>query len=724
MKIRNTRKDVLVFFLVLAIGLSVSILAQNSNINEYRNQKKIDFESKIASLTLIIGDTLKNKQDYSDILAKSISEVSEHNTDDVESYKSKASHLVKRLSNYESFYIHLDNGNGEKLLHSLEEVSDFDLKSVISKSLSDLVNKSDQFSILIKSRDELHSEICMVTKIPEHMESRLIICSTLDTLLAKVIERSSEEWQKTHLFTGNRIHGFKHLYSHPHTSLAPIELSELQTQSKNLILLPYVARYADLEISIAFDPGNGFYKLNSWLDYLPFIFGLTLTLASLYYIRSKSIETQVINHKVKLKTQELEEAKDQLQSQVNKSTALFEKLQESNDELTALTNSVDGILWEGDPKTMRYTYVSDQVERILGFTPEKFTKGNFVIGTLMEGTGQSAISEKVLEDPNSNNSFQVEFSSQRANKEKIWLKGIITRVYKNGKLHRLRGVYIDISKQKIQELKNQEIEAQLRQAQKLESIGQLAAGIAHEINTPAQFVGDNLTFIDSSSKDLISYVRDSVKQDSESISLDTLNKILEDIDFEFLEEELPDAIQQSKEGLDRINRIVGAMKNFSHPDGEEKQKIDLNKAIESTSIISKNEWKYLAKMVLELEEDLPTVSCHPSELNQVFLNIIVNAAHAIEQKYQGGTMGTIKIVTAKQDDNVLISIHDDGCGIPQSIINKIFDPFFTTKGVGKGTGQGLSISYAVITDKHNGSITIDSEEGKGTAFNITLPLEG
>ncbi|MBB6520338.1 PAS domain-containing sensor histidine kinase [Pseudoteredinibacter isoporae] len=724
MKIRNTRKDVLIFFLVLAIGLSVSILAQNSNIKEYRKQKAIDFESKIASLTLIIGDTLKNKQDYSDILAKSISEVSEHNSNDIETYKTKAAHLVKRLSNYESFYIHLEDNNGKAALHSLEEVSDLDLKSDILKSLVDLENKPDQFSILIKSEDELHNEMCMVTKIPEHMNSRLIICSSLETLLAKVIERSSEEWQQTHLYTGNRIQGFNHLYTHPNTLSGPVSVGELKAQSNNLILLPYVARYADLEISIAFDPGNDFYKLDSWLDYLPFIFGLTLTLASLYYIRTKSIETRVINHKVKLKTKELEEAKNQLQSQVNKSTALFEKLQESNDELTALTNSVDGILWEGDPKTMRYTYVSEQVERILGFTPEKFTKGNFVIGTLMEGTDRSAISEKMLEDPNSNNSFQMEFSSQRANKEKIWLKGIITRVYKNGKLHRLRGVYIDISKQKIQELKNQEIEAQLRQAQKLESIGQLAAGIAHEINTPAQFVGDNLTFIESSSKDLISYVKDSLQSDSDNISLEKLNSILEDIDFEFLEEELPDAIQQSKEGLDRINRIVGAMKNFSHPDGEEKQKIDLNKAIESTSIISKNEWKYLAEMTLELEDKLPPLSCHPSELNQVFLNIIVNAAHAIEQKYQGSGMGKIKIVTAKQGDNVLISIHDDGCGIPQSILNKIFDPFFTTKGVGKGTGQGLSISYSVIRDKHNGSINIDSDEGKGTVFHIILPLEG
>ncbi|GAA6151252.1 PAS domain-containing sensor histidine kinase [Pseudoteredinibacter isoporae] len=724
MKIKNTRRDVLVFFIVLAIGLSVSILAQNSKLTEYRNQKKIDFESKIASLTLIIGDTLKNKQDYSNLLAISISEVSDHNFNNIEDYKDKARHLVNKLSNYESFYIYLEPNGESEALHSLEKVSNLDLKSDIMKSMVELKEKPDQFSILIKSEDELHNEICMVTKIPDVTHARLIICSSLESLLAKVIERSSEEWQQTHLYTGNRIKGFSHLYSYPETLSQPIGVDELRTQRQNLILLPYVASYADLEISIAFDPGNDFYNLDSWLDYLPFIFGLTLTLASLYYIRAKSIETQVINHKVKLKTKELEEAKNQLQSQVNKSTALFEKLQESNDELTALTNSVDGILWEGDPKTMRYTYVSDQVERILGFTPEKFTQGNFVIGTLMEGAGQSDIAEKMRDQPEKNNSFQLEFSSQRANKEKIWLKGLVTRVYKHGKLHRLRGVYIDISKQKIQELKNQEIEAQLRQAQKLESIGQLAAGIAHEINTPAQFVGDNLTFIDSSSKDLISYVKDSIQSDSDTVSLEKLNSLLEELDFEFLEEELPDAIQQSKEGLDRINRIVGAMKNFSHPDGEEMQKIDLNKAIESTSIISKNEWKYLAEMVLELEDNLPPLSCHPSELNQVFLNIIVNAAHAIEQKYQGSSMGKIKITTKKQENDVLISIYDDGCGIPQNIINKVFDPFFTTKGVGKGTGQGLSISYSVIKDKHNGSISIDSEEGKGTAFHITLPLEG
>ncbi|WP_299770424.1 ATP-binding protein [uncultured Pseudoteredinibacter sp.] len=714
MKVIETRKDALVFSIIFIIGCIISVLIQNSEINEQIKQKKFDFESKISSLTLIIGDTFKSKENYSKILVGSISEIIKGGDFD----KSQIESLVKGLAIHESFYIYDGRSEQAQNLYALRENGQLDLKPYITRHLSGSKNYPDQFSMLIKPKVQSANVMCIATKIPESSSMHLIACCSMNSMLSNVIERSSEDWQKTHIFTGDRLSGFNSLYTFPVDFAQSASLEELRTANKNIIFLPYAIKYANKDLSIAFDPGNDFYQLDSWSDFLPFIFSLTLTLILLYYVRYQSIETQLVNHKVDLKTKELNEAKLELESEVEKSQGLYEKLQESNSELSSLTNSIDGILWEGDPVTMRYNYISEQVERILGYPPECFTSGDFIIGSLMEGAGQQNIMQRIIEGEEYNSSFQIEFQSKRIDNKNIWLKGIISRIFKNGRLHKLRGVYLDISKQKEQELKNQEIEAQLRQSQKLESIGQLAAGIAHEVNTPAQFVGDNLNFIGTSCQELIEFI----KQHENELS-EINESYLEDLDFEFLQEELPDAITQSKDGLKRINKIVSAMKNFSHPDGEEKQKIDLNKAIESTAIISKNEWKYIADLKLNLEEGLPLVSCFPGELNQVFLNMIVNSSHAIDEKYKGSKTGLIEIITRVEDKSALIEIRDDGCGIPQEIINKVFDPFFTTKGVGKGTGQGLSISYSVIKDKHKGTININSEVGKGTIFTISLPID-
>jgi signal transduction histidine kinase len=168
---------------------------------------------------------------------------------------------------------------------------------------------------------------------------------------------------------------------------------------------------------------------------------------------------------------------------------------------------------------------------------------------------------------------------------------------------------------------------------------------------------------------------------------------------------------------------VRAMKEFSHPGGGEKTLVDLNHAIESTLTVSRNEWKYIADLKTDFDPDLPQISCYPSELNQAFLNIIVNASHAIIHANAGkNEKGLITIATQKDGDNIVIRIEDTGGGIPESIQNKIFDPFFTTKDVGKGTGQGLAIARSVIVDKHGGTIEFKSEIGVGTTFNIKLPI--
>ncbi len=274
------------------------------------------------------------------------------------------------------------------------------------------------------------------------------------------------------------------------------------------------------------------------------------------------------------------------------------------------------------------------------------------------------------------------------------------------------------------------LEYELVQAQKLESIGHLAAGIAHEINTPIQFVGDNVGFLSDSfsgiGRLLQQYQRllAAVKTGECSETLiETCEVATRKADLEYLLVEIPKAIAQTTEGVDRVATIVRAMKEFSHPGSKEKTAVDLNQAIQSTVTVARNEWKYVADLQTDLDPSLPPVPCLVGEFNQVVLNMIVNATHAIADVVKGtGGKGTITIGTSRVGEFVEVRIADTGMGIPESIRHKIFDPFFTTKEAGRGTGQGLAIARSVVVDKHGGTIAVDSEVGKGATFLIRLPL--
>ena len=277
------------------------------------------------------------------------------------------------------------------------------------------------------------------------------------------------------------------------------------------------------------------------------------------------------------------------------------------------------------------------------------------------------------------------------------------------------------------------LEAQLSQAQKLESIGQLAAGIAHEINTPIQYVGDNVHFFKDAIRDLIPLCQryraicgsfpEGVGVNQEDLK--GLEAAACALDLEYLKAEIPLAIEQTLEGVERVTKIVLAMKEFSHPDNGKKTPIDLNRAIGSTILVSRNEWKYSAKLTTDLDPNLPPVTCLAGELNQVILNMIINAAHAIIDKTGNDgswEKGEIGVSTRKAGEWAEIRISDTGTGIPADARPNIFVPFFTTKEVGRGTGQGLAIAHNVIVNKHGGTITFDTEEGKGTTFTIRLPI--
>jgi PAS domain S-box-containing protein len=275
------------------------------------------------------------------------------------------------------------------------------------------------------------------------------------------------------------------------------------------------------------------------------------------------------------------------------------------------------------------------------------------------------------------------------------------------------------------------LENQLQQARKLEAIGQLAAGVAHEINSPMQYVGDNLTFISKSyagyrellekHKELILFSADypEARQLVESIK-----EIEKKIDLQFLQEEMPRAITQSLEGVERISKIVKSMKAFAHPGTDRKIPADINQSIGNTITVSRNEWKYVAEVETEFDKDLPPVPCFAAELNQVILNMIVNATDAIREAREKKIIdrGIIRISTMITGGFTEIRVSDNGTGIPEEIRQKVFDPFFTTKEVGQGSGQGLPIAYAIIVIKHGGTLRFETETGRGTTFIIGLPL--
>lgn len=279
-------------------------------------------------------------------------------------------------------------------------------------------------------------------------------------------------------------------------------------------------------------------------------------------------------------------------------------------------------------------------------------------------------------------------------------------------------ILFDISQKK-------NLERRLAMAQKLESIGQLSAGVAHEINTPAQYIGQNLKFFQEALSDILTVLetcRKSPAQGTPGLAQE-FEAQWEALDLDYLVNELPDALSQSIAGVDRITSIVKALKRFVHPGADTKQPIDINQALRTTSEISRNEWKYNAEMVLDLDEHLPDIPCVINDINQVFLNVVVNAAHALTEKYgSSGEKGVITLQTKLAGDWAEIRIKDTGVGIPKKNISRVFDPFFTTKEVGMGTGQGLGLAYSIVADRHGGTIDLESEEGAGTTCTIRLPV--
>jgi PAS domain S-box-containing protein len=391
-----------------------------------------------------------------------------------------------------------------------------------------------------------------------------------------------------------------------------------------------------------------------------------------------------------------------------------EELEASREQYRALVETTRSVPWHWSNSLARFTYVGPQAADLLGCAAADWLAAGFWNDRIHPDDRERAARE---------------WNDRRAGEEDLELRlrkndgtyASLRAIATRGR-ETLVGFMVDVTDQR-------RLEFELNQAQKLESVGRLASGIAHEINTPIQFVADSIHFVRDAFADTVPLLQRyhalceaAAGGHVAAIDLAAVKQAEENADLDYLMENVPKALERSVEGLDRVATLVRSMKEFAHPDKKEKAAADLNRAIGSTLVIARNEYKYVADVATDFGE-LPPVWCHVSELNQVFLNIIVNAAHAIaDQVKDTSNKGRICISTRADGEFVVVSIADSGGGIPEAVRSKVFEPFFTTKEVGRGTGQGLSIARSVVVDKHGGQLSFETTMGVGTTFHIRLPV--
>ncbi|MDP3153604.1 MAG: ATP-binding protein [Archangium sp.] len=398
------------------------------------------------------------------------------------------------------------------------------------------------------------------------------------------------------------------------------------------------------------------------------------------------------------------------------------ELEASREQYRTLIDTTHTLPWRWLRSERRFISVGQRASTLLGCSAETWLAPGFWKERLHPA--DVAVVDQVWARERGNaGAVDLEFRLKHDDGSWVWVRSIVGAQH-DDTAPMLQGIMLDVTLQK-------QLENELNQAQKLESVGRLASGIAHEINTPIQFVGDSIQFISDAFSGLLPLIaaqqtlhRAALKSAVTPELIAEVTKAEEEADLDYVLENVPLALEQSVEGLERVATLVRSMKEFAHPDAKEKAAADLNRAIESTLVIARNEFKYVADVTTKFG-DLPPVTCHLSELNQVFLNIIVNAAHAIGERVAGTSeRGLIRIRTRMEGGQVEVAISDTGGGIPDAVRQKIFEPFFTTKPVGKGTGQGLAIARSVVVEKHQGTLTFETQPGVGTTFFIRIPCEG
>jgi PAS domain S-box-containing protein len=408
--------------------------------------------------------------------------------------------------------------------------------------------------------------------------------------------------------------------------------------------------------------------------------------------------------------------------------AMTESLRLAMREKERLIEQIAGVVVVFDAfadDSLKFTFVSRQSETILGVAPSELLQDAGRFFSRVHEDDRAAVLTAALEPRDTDGVPPlVAFRFVRPDRREVWLHVEAAVVSREDCLRRIQAVLFDVTAAKQAELERERLELDLRLSQKLEAVGQLAAGIAHEINTPIQFIGDSVAFLEQAATDLIALTamyRELLE--CEEIERSERQRMAlaaeEDCDLEYLIERVPGACSRALDGIERVSTIVRAMRQFGHP-STQRSPTDVNEALQTTLIVSRNEYRYVADVGLDLGE-LPPVMANASDLNQVFLNLIVNAAHAIQSRQQdSGRRGMITICTRDESAGVVISIGDTGCGIDPEIAERVFDPFFTTKPVGQGMGLGLDIVRRLV--RHNdGEISVESQPGR-TEFRVVLPL--
>ncbi|MEN3280678.1 MAG: two-component system, NtrC family, sensor kinase [Solirubrobacteraceae bacterium] len=418
---------------------------------------------------------------------------------------------------------------------------------------------------------------------------------------------------------------------------------------------------------------------------------------------------------------------------VHKARAMAAALKASQLRYQQLVEQIPGVLYvvelgEGDEPS-RPVYVSPRIEEIVGLRVSEWMSGLDRMLALVHPDDQPRVVDAIRMLREGRVPTTTEFRVVRFDGEVISLRDSRAVVVQDGDRLLLQGLLFDVTASARAEADRDRMELDLRLAQKLEAVGQLAAGIAHEINTPTQFVGDTVRFLGDAFGDVMELlaVYEELLAAAErgpvpSALIARVRKAEDRADLDYLRARVPGAVERADDGVHRVATIVRAMSDFAHPPAAAKAPVDVNGALRSTLVVASNEYKYVADVVTDFGE-LPPVMCDGGDMNQVFLNLVVNAAHAIVDANRGSARrGTIGVRTVAEGDEVLVSVSDTGTGIAPEVADRIYDPFFTTTEVGRGTGQGLAIARQIVVERHGGTITFETQAGRGTTFHVRLPV--